>query len=93
MCLEGRFFPTQTLFLQVFGPKGMVSAGNERPFPMTTSTAQGETRPPVYHSFPSRYHQGYIRELDHFCDVIQGETGHLEGERGTERIRQGASSG
>lgn len=58
--------------LEVFGPKGMVSAGNERPFPMTTSTAQGETRPPVYHSFPSRYHQGYIRELDHFCDVIQG---------------------
>lgn len=58
--------------LEVFGPKGMVAAGNERPFPMTTSTVKGETQPPVYHSFPSRYQQGYIREMDHFCDVIQG---------------------
>lgn len=55
----------------------MVSAGNERPFPVTTSTVQGESQPPVYHSFPSRYHQGYIRELDHFCDVIQGEKGRF----------------
>lgn len=58
--------------LEVFGPKGMVSAGNERPFPMTTSTEEGESQPPLYYSFPSRYYQGYIRELDHFCDVIQG---------------------
>ncbi|KAG0715183.1 putative oxidoreductase YrbE [Chionoecetes opilio] len=58
--------------LEVFGPKGMVSAGNERPFPLITCSVQGETQPPAYYSFPSRYHQSYIRELDHFCDVIQG---------------------
>ncbi|KAG0721962.1 Myo-inositol 2-dehydrogenase [Chionoecetes opilio] len=51
--------------LEVFGPKGMVSGGNERPFPLITCSVQGETQPPAYYSFPSRYHQSYIRELDH----------------------------
>lgn len=58
--------------LEVFGPKGMVASGNERPYLMTTSTAQGESQPPLLYSFPSRYYDGYINELNHFCDVIQG---------------------
>nr|XP_053640521.1 inositol 2-dehydrogenase-like [Cherax quadricarinatus] len=58
--------------LEVFGPKGMVASGNERPYQMTTSTVQGESQPPILHSFPSRYYDGYINELNHFCDVIQG---------------------
>lgn len=58
--------------LEVFGPKGMISAANEKPFPLTTSTKEGETQPPLLHSFPSRYYEGYIKELEHFCDIIQG---------------------
>ncbi|KAK3855208.1 hypothetical protein Pcinc_038376 [Petrolisthes cinctipes] len=58
--------------LEVFGPKGMVSCSNERPYPLVTSTVHGQSEPPLLYSFPSRYYQSYINELDHFCDVIQG---------------------
>ncbi|XP_071540178.1 myo-inositol 2-dehydrogenase-like isoform X2 [Panulirus ornatus] len=58
--------------LEVFGPKGMMIAGNERPYNVTTSTEQGKSEPPLFYSFPSRYCDGYIKELDHFCDIIQG---------------------
>ncbi|KAK4305837.1 hypothetical protein Pmani_022295 [Petrolisthes manimaculis] len=58
--------------LEVFGPKGMVSSSNERPYPLVTSNVHGTSEPPLHYSFPSRYCQGYINELNHFCDVVQG---------------------
>lgn len=58
--------------LEAFGPKGMLSAHNERPYQIRRATEAGETEPPILHSFPSRYYEGYVRELDHFCDVVQG---------------------
>lgn len=58
--------------IEVFGPKGMVSAANERPYNLTSSTVDGDSQPPIQYSFPSRYYEGYIAEVEHFCDVIQG---------------------
>ena len=31
-------------------------------------------RPPMYWSFPSRHVQGYINELEHFIQVVKGQT-------------------
>ncbi|XP_068205694.1 uncharacterized oxidoreductase YrbE-like isoform X2 [Palaemon carinicauda] len=58
--------------IEVFGPKGMLSAANERPYNLINSTADGESQPPIKYSFPSRYHEGYVAEVEHFCDIIQG---------------------
>ena len=30
-------------------------------------------RAPMFWSFPPRFSQGYINELDHFIDVVQGQ--------------------
>ncbi len=30
-------------------------------------------RPPVMHSFVSRYEQAYFNEIEHFLDVVQGK--------------------
>lgn len=30
-------------------------------------------RVPMYYSFPSRYHNGYRLEMEHFLDVVQGK--------------------
>ncbi|XP_042855381.1 inositol 2-dehydrogenase-like [Penaeus japonicus] len=50
----------------------MLSSHNERPYQIKRATEAGDTEPPILHSFPSRYYEGYVRELDHFCDVVQG---------------------
>lgn len=61
--------------LEVFGPRGMICADNERPFHSVTSQIglQGLNSAPIYYSFPSRYMNGYRRELDHFVDVVVGK--------------------
>ncbi|XP_063224009.1 inositol 2-dehydrogenase-like [Bacillus rossius redtenbacheri] len=66
--------------LEVFGSRGMVAAGNERP--MAGVTVQrglsGEVRHPIYFTFASRYKEAYQREMEHFLDVVQGKESELK---------------
>jgi len=58
--------------LEVFGPKGMLHVKNETPNKTVFSDSCGSNEVPMYYSFPSRHADGYMRELDHFLDVVQG---------------------
>lgn len=59
--------------LEVFGPKGMLHVKNETPDKTVMSDTLGSREVPMYYSFPSRHADGYMRELDHFLDVVQGK--------------------
>ncbi|KAL7633613.1 UNVERIFIED_CONTAM: hypothetical protein RMT77_016146 [Armadillidium vulgare] len=59
--------------LEVFGPGGMVSASNEAPMQVTYSGLSSQSRPPIYHSFPSRYQEGYREELRNFHGIMEGD--------------------
>ncbi|XP_076757842.1 myo-inositol 2-dehydrogenase [Xylocopa sonorina] len=61
--------------LEVFGPKGMITADNEQPLHCVTTQYghAGLNSPPIWYSFPSRFANGYRRELDHFIDVVHGK--------------------
>eukprot|EP00090_Calanus_glacialis_P029151 TRINITY_DN46780_c0_g1_i1.p1 TRINITY_DN46780_c0_g1~~TRINITY_DN46780_c0_g1_i1.p1 ORF type:complete len:423 (+),score=101.34 TRINITY_DN46780_c0_g1_i1:92-1270(+) len=59
--------------LEVFGPKGMLHVKNETPNKTVFSDSCGSSEVPMYYSFPSRHADGYMRELDHFLDVVQGK--------------------
>jgi len=60
--------------LEVFGPKGMVQADNERPSSVHRQYGlQGITTVPIWYSFASRFMNGYKREFDHFIDVVHGK--------------------
>lgn len=61
--------------LEVFGPKGMVSAANEQPIHCVTTQKglTGLAAPPIWYSFGSRFLNGYRREFDHFIDVTLGK--------------------
>lgn len=61
--------------IEVFGPRGMVDATNEQPLHcVTTQIGQnGQRRPPIWYSFPSRFKNAYAREMEHFLDVALGK--------------------
>ncbi|CAK9826816.1 Uncharacterized oxidoreductase YrbE [Anthophora retusa] len=60
--------------LEVFGPKGMITADNQLSLSVTTQYGlQGVNTPPILYSFPSRFINAYRRELDHFVDVVLGK--------------------
>jgi len=59
--------------LEVFGPKGMLHVNNETPNKSVYSGKSGSSEVPMYYSFPSRHADGYVRELEHFLDVVQGK--------------------
>ncbi|XP_006618491.1 uncharacterized protein LOC102675776 [Apis dorsata] len=61
--------------LEVFGPKGMISAVNEQPIHCVTSHngIQGVNSPPIWYSFPSRFRNAYQAELNHFIDIVLGK--------------------
>ncbi|PBC29648.1 oxidoreductase yrbE [Apis cerana cerana] len=61
--------------LEVFGPKGMISAVNEQPIHCVTSHngIQGVNSPPIWYSFPSRFKNAYQAELNHFIDIVLGK--------------------
>ncbi|KZC08846.1 PREDICTED: inositol 2-dehydrogenase-like [Dufourea novaeangliae] len=62
--------------LEVFGPKGLITADNERPLHSVTMQRglQGATQAPIWYSFASRFMNGYRRELDHFINVVLGKS-------------------
>eukprot|EP00095_Tigriopus_kingsejongensis_P009056 maker-scaffold308_size214241-snap-gene-1.34 protein:Tk09056 transcript:maker-scaffold308_size214241-snap-gene-1.34-mRNA-1 annotation:"uncharacterized oxidoreductase -like" len=58
--------------LEVFGPRGMIQVKNETPIQSHHFSSDGIHGAPIYHSFPSRYKDGYQSELNNFFDVVQG---------------------
>ncbi|GLH09633.1 CG3609 protein, partial [Gryllus bimaculatus] len=74
--------------LEVFGPRGMVSCGNEHPTPGVHITTPDHvaTSAPIWYSYPSRFAQGYARELEHFLDAVQGKTKLSVTSRQTEAV-------
>ena len=56
--------------IEAFGSKGMLQAENRSPISTVLATAEGLRRPPIEHSFPSRYREAYRRELETFKDCV-----------------------
>jgi len=59
--------------LEVFGPKGLLTVDNDSPTRCEMLQAAGNSTAPMYWSFPSRFDRGYVIELEHFFDVVQGQ--------------------
>ncbi|KYM86770.1 putative oxidoreductase yrbE [Atta colombica] len=60
--------------LEAFGPKGMLQAANEQFHSVHAyNELQGITTAPIFYSFASRFMNGYLREFDHFLDVVHGK--------------------
>ena len=61
---------TRIPMLQVLGEKGMLRVENIHETPILGADQYGVTLPTYEYSFPERYKQAYIAELDHFVDVV-----------------------
>lgn len=60
--------------VEAFGPKGMVRVANEQPNNVETMYGfNGPTTAPIYYSFASRFKLAYMREMDHFLDIVLGK--------------------
>lgn len=60
--------------LEAFGPKGMLQADNEQFHSVHSyNDLQGITTAPIWYSFASRFKNGYLREFNHFLDVVHGK--------------------
>lgn len=58
--------------LEVFGEKGMLQAGNQRPTTVAFSGAAAtEALDPVMDFFLERYTPAYLAEIDHFVDCVE----------------------
>lgn len=60
--------------VEVFGPKGMLSASNLRPKGVVSESSSGTSQTPIYYSFVSRYAESYATEWEHFIDCVKGKT-------------------
>jgi len=58
--------------VEVLGNKGALQAANQRPHQMMTSGKDGSQQVPIFHSFPSRYHEAYLRQLEYFIRLVDG---------------------
>jgi myo-inositol 2-dehydrogenase/D-chiro-inositol 1-dehydrogenase len=54
----------------VLGEKGMMRVENVHETTVQSATPDGIRSMPYHHSFPERYRQAYLEELDHFIDVM-----------------------
>jgi myo-inositol 2-dehydrogenase/D-chiro-inositol 1-dehydrogenase len=59
--------------IEVFGSLGMLQAENRPQNLVVRSTGKGIARPPVDHSFPTRYRDAYRAELECFLDCVRGD--------------------
>ena len=75
--------------IEVFGEKGMLQAGNQRPTTVSFwGAAATEARDPVLNFFIERYTPAYHAEIDHFVDCVEKGTTPLVGYRdGREALR------
>ncbi|XP_054720943.1 myo-inositol 2-dehydrogenase-like [Uloborus diversus] len=58
--------------IEVFGPKGMLTCGEQRPYGLQCHNVKGTTAVPIFFSFASRYQEAYALEMEHFLSVAQG---------------------
>ena len=58
--------------LEAFGDGGMLQADNHHVTSVVQATDQGFTRPPVDYSFPTRYREAYLAELECFVRCARG---------------------
>ena len=59
--------------IEVLGTGGMVQAENRAQTTAVLSTREGSTRPPIDHSFPTRYLDAYRAEFACFLECVRGE--------------------
>jgi len=57
--------------VEAFGSGGMLQADNWHNTSVTHATPNGFTRPPIDHSFPTRYREAYKIELDYFIECLE----------------------
>ena len=60
--------------VEVFGPRGMINAANEQPVHCVMSQIgqTGQRTPPIWYSFASRFRLAYLKEMESFIDVVNG---------------------
>ena len=63
---------TYISFGQVFGSKGMLKMEPRLQTDVFEYCEPGKKDPPFCVSFPDRFKEAYVAELDHFIDAIQG---------------------
>ena len=56
--------------VEAFGDKGMIQAENRSPLSTRLSGLDSVSTPPIEFSFPSRYREAYLREIEIFRDCI-----------------------
>ncbi len=59
--------------IEAFGDGGMLRAENQRQTTVAQSTERGSLRAPIEYSFPTRYQQAYLAELQCFVRCARGE--------------------
>lgn len=59
--------------IEVSGEMGMLQVLNPAKTSLVASSISGVTSDVLSHSFPERFHDAYLHELDHFVDVLQGK--------------------
>ncbi|RLN78328.1 hypothetical protein BBJ28_00000497 [Nothophytophthora sp. Chile5] len=57
--------------IEVAGERGMLQVLNPSRTAMVQSTKAGLTADTLLHSFPERFREAYLLELDHFIDVVR----------------------
>ena len=72
--LKNQFYSMHNDYFQVFGDKGMLTNGEQRPFGVQLHNEKGTTAVPIFFSFASRYQESYKAEIEHFLNVCQGES-------------------
>lgn len=61
--------------IEVFGAKGMLTAGNEKMSTVELATGDGHLMPPALWSFPQRYKHAYFVELVEFIALLRAGKG------------------
>lgn len=61
--------------VEVFGDKGMLTAGNEKTSTVELATGAGHLMPPAQWSFPQRYKHAYFIELAEFVALLNAGKG------------------
>ena len=65
--------------VEAYGSAGVAMAGNVHVSTVETWNAAGAHAAPIHAGFADRYGDAYRREMDHFADVLAGETAPLTG--------------
>lgn len=60
--------------VEVSGEAGMLQVVNPAKTSLVRSSLHGVTSDVLSHSFPERFREAYLHELDHFVEVVQGKT-------------------